>query len=96
MPILSILVAVHESAPLRGDAALAVARQLTSSVGGTFIDERHHAIEPAIERTRATLLATAVPQPRTAAWMSTYGEPLVRFCTVPILFVTELSAGASQ
>jgi nucleotide-binding universal stress UspA family protein len=87
---------VHASTSLRGDAALAIAHELTSCLGGTVTDERHNAIEPAIERTRATLLVAAVPQPRTAAWMSNYGEPLVRFCTVPILFVPELSAGASQ
>ena len=85
---------VHTSAPLRGEAVLAFSRELTSCVGGTITDERDGLIEPALERTGATLLACAVPEPRTAAWTSNYGEPLVRFCTLPILFVPELSEGA--
>jgi nucleotide-binding universal stress UspA family protein len=87
---------VHASAPLRGDAALAVARELASRVGGMVIDERHCPIEPALERTQATVLAAAAPEPRTALWMANYGEPLVRFCPVPILFVPELSDEASS
>lgn len=85
---------VHAAAPLRGDGVLALARALASSFRGTVTDERHGLIEPALERTQATLLAAAVPEPRTAAWTANYGEPLVRFCTVPILFVPELSEGA--
>jgi nucleotide-binding universal stress UspA family protein len=87
---------VHASAPARGDTALAFARELTSCVGGTVTDGRHRRIEPAIERTHATLLAAAVPEPRTAAWMSNYGDPLLRFCTMPILFVPEFTEGASR
>jgi nucleotide-binding universal stress UspA family protein len=87
---------VHASAPLRGDAALALARELTTCVGGTITDERHRPIEPALERTQATMLTAPTPDPRTAAWMSNYGEPLVRFRTVPILFVPELRRGGSQ
>jgi nucleotide-binding universal stress UspA family protein len=86
---------VHASAPLRGNVALAAARELASCLGGVVTDERHGLIEPALERTHATLLAAAMPEPRTAAWMANYGEPLVRFCTVPILFVPELSEGAA-
>ena len=85
---------VHASAPLRGDAVLAFTRELTSCLEGIVADERHGLIEPALERTRATLLAAAMPEPRAAAWMSNYGEPLVRFCTVPILFVPESRDGA--
>jgi nucleotide-binding universal stress UspA family protein len=87
---------VHASAPMRGETALAFARWLASCLGGTVTDERHGPIEPALERTHATLLTVAVPEPRTTAWMSNYGEPLVRFCTVPILFVPELTEGASR
>jgi hypothetical protein len=85
---------VHASAPLRGDAVLAFTRQLTSCAGGTAIDAREGLIEPALERTGATSLAAGVPEPRTAAWTSNYGEPLVRFCSVPILFVPEFNEGA--
>jgi len=85
---------VHVSAPLGGDIVLAFTRELTSCVGGTVTEERHGSIEPALERTQATLLAAAVPEPRAAAWTASYGEPLVRFCTLPILFVPEFSEGA--
>jgi len=37
----------------------------------------------------------AAPQRRSSAWLSNYGEPLVRYCTVPILFVPEIMQGAS-
>ncbi len=84
---------VHAAPPIHGDVALAFARELTASFGGTVTDERHGLVEPALERCRATLLAASVPDPRTAAWTSNYGEPLVRFCTVPILFVPEISEG---
>ena len=87
---------VQAAAPLRGDGALSLARELASSFGGTVIDERHGLIEPPLDRTQATLLAVAVPEPRTAAWTANYGEPLVRFCSVPILFVPEFSQGDSR
>lgn len=42
------------------------------------------------------LVHAAAPLPRTSAWLSDYGEPLVRFSTVPILFVPETVQGASS
>jgi nucleotide-binding universal stress UspA family protein len=86
---------VHAAASVRGDGVFVFARKLASCFGGTVTDERHGPIEPALERTHATLLAAPVPAPRTAAWTANYGEPLMRFCTVPILFVPEISKGAS-
>jgi nucleotide-binding universal stress UspA family protein len=85
---------VHAAAPMRGDSVVAFARELSSCFGGMVTDERHELIEPGLERAHATLLAVAVPEPRTAAWTSNYGEPLVRLCTVPILFVPEPGEGA--
>ena len=41
------------------------------------------------------LLHAETPPPRSSAWSSNYGEPLVRYCTVPILFVPEITQGAS-
>jgi len=81
---------VHASPPIAGDRALALARQLAGCFGGTVTDERHGLVEPALKRWDATLLVAAVPHPRSAAWTSNYGEPLVRFCTVPMLFVPEV------
>ena len=84
---------VHAAAPIAGDTAFALARELDACFGGVVNDARHGLIEPEIERTQATLLVAAVPEPRTAAWTSNFGEPLVRFCTVPILFVPDSIQG---
>lgn len=89
-------IVVHAAAPLPGNRVLAFARVLAACFEGVISDERQGAIEPALERTHATLLAAAVPAPRSAAWTSNYGEPLLRYCTVPILFVPERNEGALQ
>ena len=47
-------------------------------------------------KTVVARIDAAVLESRTPAWMSNYGEPLVRFCTVPILLVPELNEGASR
>jgi nucleotide-binding universal stress UspA family protein len=86
---------VHASSALTGDRALTFAGVLASRFGGTVTDVRHQPIEPALERTQATLLVVAAPEPRTAEWTSNYGQPLVQWCTVPILFVPEPSKGDS-
>jgi nucleotide-binding universal stress UspA family protein len=89
-------VLVHAAAPLAGASTLEYARQLTACFGGDVIDGRNQPIEPALAAERATLLIVAAPLPRTSAWLADYGEPLVRFSTVPILFVPETSQGASS
>jgi nucleotide-binding universal stress UspA family protein len=98
MPVDAVFsrVLVHAASPLAGAATLDYARQLTACFSGEVIDGRHQPIEPAIAAARATLLAIAAPVPRTPSWLSDYGEPLVRFCTVPILFVPEITQGASS
>ncbi len=88
-------VVVHASAPLTGQHALDYARGLASCFSGRVVDARHGLIEPALEAARATMLIVAAPQRRSSAWLSNYGEPLVRYCTVPILFVPEIMQGAS-
>ena len=82
-------VLVHAAAPLVGASTMDYVLHLTECFGGEVIDGRYQPIEPALVTTRATLLAVAAPLPRTSAWLSDYGEPLVRFSTVPILFVPE-------
>jgi Universal stress protein family len=89
-------VVVHASAPLRGEPAREYARSLTSCFGGEVIDAGYGLIEPALENARATMLVVAAPEPRSSVWLSNYGEPLVRYCTVPILFVPEITQGASS
>ena len=89
-------VLVHAASPLAGAATLDSARQPTACFSGEVIDGRGQPIELAVDAERATLLAVAAPVPRTSSWLSDYGEPLVRFCTVPILFVPEFTQGASS
>jgi len=89
-------VLVHAASPLAGDGTLDYARQLTACFNGEVADGRHQPIEPAVVSARATLLAVAAPVPRTSSWLSNYGEPLMRFCTLPILFVPEINQGASS
>jgi nucleotide-binding universal stress UspA family protein len=88
-------IVVHAAAPLPGNRVLAFAGVLAACFEGVVSDERHGVIETALGRTHATLLAASVPEPRSAAWTSNYREPLLRYRTVPILFVPELNEGAS-
>jgi hypothetical protein len=86
----------HASTPLVGASTLAYAREFAACFGGTIVDGRHEPIESGLLRGQATLIVVGAPQPRTAAWLSNDGEPLVRFCKVPILFVPEFTEGASS
>jgi nucleotide-binding universal stress UspA family protein len=90
-PVESVLsrVLVHAAGSLVGTHALEYARTLAERAHGDIFDRRHDLIEPALEQARATMLVAAAPYPRTTWWLANYGEPLVRFCTVPILFVSE-------
>ncbi len=89
-------VLVHAATSLAGDDALDYARQLARCFGGEVVDGRGQAIEAAVPAARATLLVVAAPLPRTSGWLSNCGEALVRFCTIPILFVPEITQGASS
>jgi nucleotide-binding universal stress UspA family protein len=81
---------VHASPPLSGTNATAYAAMLADGFGGEVVDARYEPLEPALERTRATLLAVSMPAVRCGAWLSNIGEPIVRFCKRPILFVPEV------
>ena len=89
-------VLVHAAPPLAGAGTLDYARHLTACFNGEVVDGRGQSIEPAVAAARATLLAVAAPLPRTSGWLSHYGDSLVRFCTIPILFVPEINQGASS
>jgi len=80
---------VHASPPLSGTNATAYAAMLADGFGGEVVDARYEPLEPALERTGATLLAVSMPAVRCGAWLSNIGEPIVRFCERPILFVPE-------
>jgi len=85
---------VHAAPPLAGATTLRFARELVACLGGQVLDTRHEPLEAAIEQNDSTIVIVSVPEPRTAAWLSDVGEPLVRSSSVPILFVPEVE-GAS-
>lgn len=89
-------IVVEAAPPLVGAQTMQYARELAACFGGEPIDGRHQPGEAPSERARATVLAVAMPTPRTAAWLSHFGEPLVRSCHVPVLFVPEDTEGASR
>jgi nucleotide-binding universal stress UspA family protein len=77
-------VVVH-SANLPADAvASRYADALAQCVGGAVADND------------ATMIVAAVPARQTGAWLSRYGEPLVRSGSLPVLFVPESREGASS
>ena len=84
---------VHAAAPLSGTGTLEYAHDLSTCLSGEVSDARYGPIEPALKRTQATLLVVAAPVPRAEVWLANVGEPLVRFCSVPILFVPESPRG---
>ena len=83
---------VHTSPPLAGADALQYAAMLAGCFGGTVVDERDG--PTALAGTAATLLVVATPRPPSGAWLSDVGEPLVRSCQYPMLFVPEPSRGS--
>lgn len=87
-------VLVHAAWAPAGDATLDYARRLAGCFHGEVVDGRGQALETALADARPTLMAVAAPLPRAAAWLSAYGEPLVRAAAVPILFVPEEIQGA--
>jgi nucleotide-binding universal stress UspA family protein len=89
-------VRVHAALPLVGASTRQYARALSAGFDGEVSDVGHGPIESALAGTDATLLVVAMPAPRTAKWLSDYGEPLVRSSVVPILFIPEASPGASS
>jgi nucleotide-binding universal stress UspA family protein len=82
-------VLVHASPPLKGTTATQYANMFAACFGGDVADARYEPLEPALERTRATLLVVSTPAVRCGAWLSNIGEPIVRFCERPIVFVPE-------
>lgn len=89
-------VLVHAAPALEGSRALDYAQGLARAFGGEVFDARGEALEPALDRARATVLVAAAPTPRTSSWLSQHGESLVRHCQLPILFVPEVTEGASS
>jgi nucleotide-binding universal stress UspA family protein len=80
---------VHAAAPVRGETALSYAHEIAGCFGGQAIDARFGPVEPAIATSSATILVVAMPAPPTAAWLANDGEPLLRRCQLPVLFVPD-------
>jgi nucleotide-binding universal stress UspA family protein len=77
-------VTVHSSDTSADMVASSYADALTRCVGGTMATDN------------PTMLVVAVPAAQTSAWLSAHGEPLVRSCSLPVLFVPEIIQGASS
>lgn len=89
-------VLAHAAPGVDGAATLEYARELAERFGGAIVDARGEALEPALDRAHPTVLVAAAPAPRTGSWLSRHGESLVRHCHLPILFVPEITEGASS
>jgi len=89
-----IVVLADRLAP--GDRTLEYGRALAARCGGTVFDERGAPIEQALERTAATLVLVPAPQPGKRPWPGRYAELVVRCCAAPVLFIPELSEGATS
>ena len=72
------------------------ARTLIACFGGHLLAGRDDAIETSARRTRATIAIVPAPQPKRPEWLAHYGEPLVRNCTIPILFVPTIAEGVTS
>jgi hypothetical protein len=81
---------------LSGAKALEYAQSIAARCGGTVFDEREAAIDEALERTGATLVVVPSPRPGNGHWPGRYAELVVRCCAAPVLFIPELSEGASS
>jgi nucleotide-binding universal stress UspA family protein len=89
-------VLVHASPPVTGAATLAYARALAVCFDGEAVTAGDGSMKPPLPRSAFTLLAVATPFPRSGGWLSDIGEPLVRACEHPILFVPEVNQGGHQ
>jgi nucleotide-binding universal stress UspA family protein len=72
------------------------ARALVACFGGQLSAGRDEPIETIARRTRATIAIVPAPQPKRPDWLAHYGEPLVRHCTIPILFVPTIAEGVTS
>lgn len=59
-----------------------------------FTRDIHQCFVAALTSTPHTFVVTDAPVPRTATWLAQHGEPLVRSCRLPVLFVPETREGA--
>lgn len=79
-----------------GDRTRALAAQIARSFSGAMVDAASEDIHVARAAAGATWAAIPAPTPRTASWLSRLGEPLVRACAIPVLFVPEAEGGPTK
>jgi nucleotide-binding universal stress UspA family protein len=84
---------VHAPAAAAGGGALEYARTLIRCFGGEVVDGRGNELEAMMTTVAPTILFASTPRPVGSAWLSSYGEPLVRSATIPTLFVPEVPQG---
>jgi len=87
---------VHAGSALDGAWTREYARLLATQFGGKIIEDSGDPLETSVHRARATVAVVAAPHPRNAAWLAAEGEPLVRSCSVPVLFVPVVSEGVAS
>jgi nucleotide-binding universal stress UspA family protein len=73
----------------------ALAAEIARSAGGEIVRVPGAHVRDVRSRQDAGWLAVPVPHPRSAAWLSAVGEPLVTSCTLPVLFVPEMEVPSS-
>ena len=85
---------VHAEAPATGDRASAYAREIVDCFGGHVVGSTGGTAAEVVAESGASLLVVAIPRPTSHGWLPHAGEPLLRSCHVPILFVPEILEGA--
>jgi nucleotide-binding universal stress UspA family protein len=70
-----------------------LAGEIAERTGGAVTEVAGDDAPAARSRIDATWAAIPVPVPRTAAWRSHVGEPLLQNCAIPVLFVPEADGG---
>ena len=73
-----------------------LAGEIATRVAGTVTEVPGDDAPAARASVNATWAAIPVPVPRTAAWRSHVGEPLLQKCAIPVLFVPEADGGPSR
>lgn len=89
-PVALDTVLVHNPAQVAGARTLQYANALARCVGGSV---RRDVARDALSQVPGALVVVPAPMPPGAEWLSLTGEPLVRGCSLPLLFVPEVLEG---
>lgn len=81
--------AVFAAPGLRGDAALALAKNIGQAFGAEVVDRRGDTVAPAEMFADVSMVVVAEPQAHDRVWRTRVGEPLIRTGAGPVLFVPE-------